>query len=510
MQISSLSLLKRTLAHKYPEKILQFGTGNFLRAFICWQVQLLNEHTDFNAGIICAKRSLNKKVGSLNRQDSLYHTFINGINEHGEFVSNIKLIESITRELDLSIEFDALLECAKNPDLEWIFSNTTEAGIVFEENNQKNDHPPHSFPAKLTRFLWARFEYFKSDLSQNINHAVSKGISRGMTIIPCELIEDNGATLKEYVLKYAHLWNLDAQFIRWINEENKFYSSLVDRIVPGFPHERAASLWQELGVRDDFLVAAEYFYLWVIEVPQNEQQDFKKRLKQDIYPLNIIITDDISPYKQQKVAILNGAHTALVPVAYLAGIDTVSAALNNPVLNSFLEELIFNEIIPTLILPEEDLKMFAREVLKRFNNPHIKHLLASIALNGMSKFKTRNLPQLLKYQRQTGQLPPHLCFSLAALIVYYRGSRYVNGQLEHYIIQDDQQWLDFYHTAWKDQMSVHEIRTLVNNVLGNIAHWECDLNMLPNFSETISGYVLQILQKGTLQNSISLTLEELS
>ncbi len=483
---------------KRPEKILQFGTGNFLRAFINWQIQALNEHTDFNAGVICAERSLHPNVGSINRQDGLYHSIINGLNEQGDVTSKIQLIDCITREIDMSVDFSALLECAKLPDLEWIFSNTTEAGITYEAQDQFNDNPPSSFPAKLTRFLFERFSVFKGDPN------------KGFTIIPCELIDYNGATLKNLILKIANDWQLGDAFLTWLNTANAFYSSLVDRIVPGFPHEKASEIYQAIQCQDDFLVTAEYFYLFVIEVPLAKQAALKKKLKQDLTlapncPLNIIITDDITPYKQQKVAILNGAHTALVPVAYLAGIDTVGAAMQHPELDQFIKHTLFDEIIPTLSLPQAALQQFATDVIKRFNNPHIKHLLLSIALNSMTKFKTRNLPQLLQYQKQTGQLPKNLCFALAALIVFYRGVRDLSGIETPYVLQDDQPWLDFYQTAWTAHAQGTLTTTnLVTQVLSNQKHWEHDLSTLPDLIPCITRYIDQILDVGMLNALIAL------
>lgn len=481
---------------KHPEKILQFGTGNFLRAFINWQVQQLNEYTDFNAGVICAERSLYPNVGSINRQNGLYHSVINGLDEKGEITSKVQLIDCITREIDMSVDFPVLLECAKLPDLEWIFSNTTEAGISYDAKDQFHDNPPSSFPAKLTRFLFERFTVFAGDLT------------KGFTIIPCELIDYNGVALKNLILRIAKEWQLGDDFLQWLDAANAFCSSLVDRIVPGFPHEKASEIYQNIQCQDDFLVTAEYFYLFVIEAPLAKQAALKKKLKQDpnqedYCPLNIIITDDITPYKQQKVAILNGAHTALVPVAYLAGIETVGEAMQHPALDQFVKQTLFNEIIPTLSLPQATLEQFANDVIKRFNNPHIKHLLLSIALNSMTKFKTRNLPQLLQYEKQTGQLPKNLCFSLAALIVFYRGIRESSGVKVSYALQDDQPWLDFYQSAWTaHSQGTLSSSELVTQVLSNQKHWECDLSVLPNLVPCITHNIDQILNVGML-NALS-------
>ena len=474
---------------KRPEKILQFGTGNFLRAFLDWQIQQLNEKTDFNAAVICAERSLNPNIGSINQQDGLFHTVINGIDQSGQAISEIQLIDCISREIDMSVHFQELLDCAQLPELEWIFSNTTEAGIVYEGKDCFDQMPPSSFPAKLLRFLFERFRFFKGDFS------------KGLIIIPCELIDHNGQTLKAILLKIAANWDLSQDFIDWLDRANTFCSSLVDRIVPGFPHDKATEIFTEIQCQDHFLVMAEYFYLWVIEAPTVQYELIKRKLKQDSMqcPLNIVITDDLTPYKQQKVAILNGAHTALVPIAYLSGIDSVRESMLHPDINHFIQKTIFSEIIPTLSLPKASLEAFADDVIKRFHNPNIHHLLLSIALNSMSKFKARNLPQLIQYQKQTGSLPQHLCFALAALIVFYRGIRDLDSTPTTYRLEDDPFWIALYQEKWT-QHNQHLISTdeLVIHILNQSNHWGCDLNSLPELKNTLVLYINNILKKGML------------
>lgn len=413
---------------QYPERIIQFGEGNFLRAFVDWQIDLLNEHTDLNSGVVVVRPIETSFPPSLSTQDGLYTTIIRGLNEKGEAVSDARLIRSVNREISVYSEYDEFLKLAHNPEMRFVFSNTTEAGISYHAGDKFDDAPAVSYPAKLTRLLFERFSHF--------NGAQDKG----WIIIPCELIDYNGDALRELVLRYAQEWALPEAFIQWLDQANSFCSTLVDRIVTGYPRDEVAKLEEELGYHDGFLDTAEHFYLFVIQGPKS----LATELRLDKYPLNVLIVDDIKPYKERKVAILNGAHTALVPVAFQAGLDTVGEAMNDAEICAFVEKAIYEEIIPVLDLPRDELESFASAVTGRFRNPYIKHQLLSIALNGMTKFRTRILPQLLAGQKANGTLPARLTFALAALIAFYRGER--NG--ETYPVQDDAHWLERYQQLW--------------------------------------------------------------
>jgi tagaturonate reductase len=412
---------------QYPERIIQFGEGNFLRAFVDWQVDLLNEHTDLNAGVVIVRPIESTFPPSLSTQDGLYTTIIRGLNEKGEAVSDARLIRSVNREISVYSEYDEFLKLAHNPDMRFVFSNTTEAGISYHAGDKFDDAPAVSYPAKLTRLLFERFSYFNGALD------------KGWIIIPCELIDYNGDALRELVLRYAQEWTLPEAFIQWLDQANAFCSTLVDRIVTGYPRDEVAKLEAELGYHDAFLDTAEHFYLFVIQGPKS----LAAELRLDKYPLNVLIVDDIKPYKERKVAILNGAHTALVPVAWQAGLDTVGEAMNDAEICAFVEKAIYEEIIPVLDLPRDELASFASAVTGRFCNPYIKHQLLSIALNGMTKFRTRILPQLLAGQQASGKLPARLTFALAALIAFYRGER--NG--ESYPVQDDAHWIERFNNC---------------------------------------------------------------
>lgn len=413
----------------YPERIIQFGEGNFLRAFIDWQIDLLNEHTDLNAGVVVVRPIQSDFPPSLNTQDGLYTTIIRGLNEKGDAVSDARLIRSVNREINVYNEYDAFLRLAHNPEMRFVFSNTTEAGIGYHAGDTFEDAPAVSYPAKLTRLLFERFSHF--------NGAPDKG----WVIIPCELIDYNGDALRELVLRYAQDWALPTAFTEWLNDANCFCSTLVDRIVTGYPRDEVAALQAELGYQDGFLDTAEHFYLFVIQGPDS----LASELRLDKFPLNVLIVDDIRPYKERKVAILNGAHTALVPVA------------------------------------------------GRFRNPYIRHQLLSIALNGMTKFRTRILPQLLAGQKATGSLPARLTFALAALIAFYRGER--NG--ESYPVQDDAHWLARFQQLWTQHHDRQiTTRQLVKSVLSVSEHWEQNLTQVNGLVEQVTRDLDAILLQG--------------
>lgn len=465
----------------YPDKVIQFGEGNFLRAFIDWQIDRLNEHTSFNAGVVIVRPIDTDFPPSLNTQDGLYTTLIRGINEQGEAVRNPRIIHSVNRELNCYKQFNDVLALAHNPNIRMIVSNTTEAGICYHEGDQFDDQPPQSFPAKLTRLLFERYQHF--------NGASDKG----WVLMPCELIDYNGEELRKLVLLYAHHWQLSDAFIEWVSQANTFCSTLVDRIVTGFPRDEHDALQEEFGYQDQFVDTAEYFYLFVIQGPASLVQELCLDQLPADQAMNIRIVDDIRPYKERKVAILNGAHTSMVPVAFLAGLNTVGEAMADEQLGEFVKETMFNEIIPTLSLPKDELESFANDVLDRFRNPFIQHQLLSISLNGMTKYRTRILPQLLRYQQQHGELPHHLTFALAALIAFYRGDR--DG--ESYPLSDDQKWLDRYQNLWSMVRSGHlSIVELVRVVLSDAEHWETDLTAVPGLAEQVGAALMSIEAEG--------------
>ncbi|WP_219952557.1 tagaturonate reductase [Dickeya zeae] len=462
---------------RHPDRVIQFGEGNFLRAFIDWQLDLLNEHTDLDAGIVVVRPIDTDFPPALDTQDGLYTTIIRGLNEQGDAVREPRLIRSVNREINVYRQFDEYLALAHDANIRFVFSNTTEAGISYHADDKLTDTPPASFPAKLTRLLFERFNHF--------NGAADKG----WVLLPCELIDYNGEKLKELVLRYAAQWALPSAFTTWLNEHNTFCSTLVDRIVTGYPRNEVDALQQELGYQDTFLDTAEYFYLFVIQGPQWLAEEL--RLNQ--LKLNVRIVDDIKPYKERKVAILNGAHTALVPVAFLAGLDTVGESMNDAQIGKFVETTIAEEIVPVLDLPHDELMSFAEAVLSRFRNPFIQHQLLSIALNGMTKFRTRILPQLLMYRERHNALPKRLTFALAALIAFYRGER----NDDRYPLQDDAHWLERYEVLWSGvRAGTTSLAQVVNAVLSDAEHWEQDLTLVPGLAALVTEQLQAIVERG--------------
>ncbi|MGI8463593.1 tagaturonate reductase [Pectobacterium punjabense] len=467
---------------QHPDRVIQFGEGNFLRAFVDWQLDLLNEHTDLDAGIVIVRPIDSDFPPALDTQDGLYTTIIRGLNEQGEAVREPRLIRSVNREINVYRQFDDYLALAHDPNIRFVFSNTTEAGISYHAEDRLSDAPPVSFPAKLTRLLYERFCHFDG------------AADKGWVLLPCELIDYNGVALKELVLRYAAQWELTPTFTAWLNDHNTFCSTLVDRIVTGYPRAEVEALQQEMGYQDTFWDTAEHFYLFVIQGPQWLAEE----LRLNKLDLNVRIVDDIKPYKERKVAILNGAHTALVPVAFLAGLDTVGESMDDALIGKFVEKTIAEEIVPVLDLPHDELTSFAQAVLSRFRNPFIQHQLLSISLNGMTKFRTRILPQLLTYRERHGELPARLTFALAALIAFYRGERSGEGDaLQTYPLQDDAHWLERYSSLWAGvKENTVSLAELVNVVLRDADHWEQDLTQVPRLAAQVTEQLQTIVERG--------------
>jgi tagaturonate reductase len=456
----------------YPEKVLQFGSGNFLRAFVDWQIEKMNQEAGFQAGVTIVQSTSRGIVNQLNEQDGLFTVYVRGLKDNS-IVQEHMVVTCVNRGINISKDYQQFFNIARNPNLRFVISNTTESGIHFEAEDLINNVPPKTFPGKLTILLYERFKFF------------SGSVDKGLIIIPCELIERNGEVLKQTVLQYAEHWSLGEEFFDWIHEANTFCGSLVDRIVPGFPKDEIDSIIEELGYEDQLVTIAEPYYLWVIEGPEwlENEIPFQKA------NLNVKIVKDMTPYRTRKVRILNGVHTAMTPVAYLFGCSTVREAVQNETIRKYIEQLINEEIFPTLDLPKDETKSFVKEVLERFENPFIHHYLSSIALNSMSKFKTRNLPTLLEYVKQTGKLPKNLVFSLSALISFYKGKR---GS-EPIELIDDNEILQLYQSLWKDyDGSDNYLHHIVQNVLAYEKLWNQDLNDIPRLTALTTLYLSKI------------------
>ncbi|WP_018479506.1 tagaturonate reductase [Pontibacter roseus] len=460
-----------------PVKVLQFGEGNFLRGFVDWIIDLLNERTDFGGNVQIVQPLNQGIVHLLNQQEGLYHVLLEGI-QNGQPTREQRLISCVSNAINPYEDYKAYLALAENPDLQFIISNTTEAGIAFDAADTGMATLPNSFPGKLTALLFRRFEHFKG------------AADKGFYIIPCELIEKNGEKLRDTILAYASHWNLPSEFTAWIEKHNSFCNTLVDRIVPGFPKDNIKEIHQELGYEDNLVVKAEPFHLWVIEAPEAVRAAFPAEQA----GLQVKFVEDLTPYRTRKVRILNGAHTALVPVAYLQGLRTVRDAIEDEQTGKFIRETIFEEIIPTLDLPAEELEQFANDVIERFQNPFIRHELQSIALNSISKYNVRVLPSVLEYHARKGQLPQRLLQSLAALILFYKGEW--NG--ESLPLNDTPEVLDFFQKAWQSDSA----SAVVETVLSNQHLWGIDLTAIPGIAETVTKQ-LTALQETEKQTNIA-------
>nr|MCR4624362.1 tagaturonate reductase [Lachnospiraceae bacterium] len=367
-------------------------------------INKMNEQGLFGGKVVVVQPIAKGLIPVINEQKGVYHQFLRGI-DNGKVVDECIKVTSISRGVDPYTDYAGYLKLAHNPDMRVIISNTTEAGIEYLGTEQITDAPPKSFPAKLTVLLYERF----------------KAGLQGFIILSCELIDNNGKELLNCVLKYADLWDLPEDFKDWIKNENYFSNTLVDRICTGYPKDEVEALTERLGEEEGLMNTAEIFHLWVIEGHFEDEFPLEKA------GINVIWTDDVKPYKKRKVRILNGGHTPMVLAARLYGLSTVKECLDDPLINKYLNKAIFEEIIPTLGHEEEDIP-FGKAVLERFSNPFVKHQLLSIALNSVSKFKTRVLPTILEYREKNGSLPKCLTFSLAALIAFYRTDETNDGE----------------------------------------------------------------------------------
>lgn len=411
-----------------PVKVIQFGEGGFLRGFADWMLQKLSDIGEFDGSVAVVQPIDKGMCDMLTAQDCVYTHLIRGA--EGVEVSKIDVISRCVKPYD---NFEEYLALADLPEARFIISNTTESGIEFKDSDKITDAPPAAFPAKLTLLLKRRFD---------------NGLE-GFIFLPCELIDRNGDNLKKTVLQYADLWQLGDEFKSWIETENVFCNTLVDRINTGYPKDEKL----DLGYEDNMVNTSEFFHLWVIET----DFDLEKELPFSKANLNVIITKDaLERYRTRKVRILNGAHTSMVPFALLSGFDTVKSCMDDDDMRGFVRTCLFEEIIPTLDLPKEELVDYAENVLIRFSNPYIKHYLSSIALNSVSKYKVRVLPSVLEYKKRFGSYPKHLVFALKKLIEFYK----VGAP------NDDPAVMEFMKNK-----SVAEI-------LKNEAFWGCDLSDL--------------------------------
>ena len=467
--------LNRTTAPQaktYTEKVIQFGEGNFLRAFIEWIIWKTNQKTDFNASVVVVQPIDRGMVDMLNEQDGLYHLNLQGLLD-GKPVDSIDLIDVISRGINPYRDFQDYLKLAEQPEMRFIISNTTEAGIAFDPACKFTDAPASSYPGKLVQLLYHRYEYFKGDLS------------KGFIIFPCELIFLNGKHLKECIYQYIELWKLGEDFKNWFEKACGVYCTLVDRIVPGYPRDNAAELCERAGYEDHLLDKAEIFHLWVIEAPKEVAKEFPA----DKAGLNVLFVPSEAPYHERKVTLLNGPHTVLSPVGYLSGLNTVRECCEDETIGAFVHKVMYEELLPTLNLPEEELRKFAGDVLERFKNPFVKHFVTSIMLNSFPKFKTRDLPGLKTYLERKGELPKGIVLGLAGICTYYKGGKRGDDEI---VVNDDEAIKNLLVELWASG----DVAAVAKGVLGAEFIWDENLNAVPGLTELLTADLALIQKEG--------------
>jgi tagaturonate reductase len=455
-----------------PTRVLQFGNGNFLRGFVDWMIDIANEKEVFGGNIHIVQ--IHSKTGfeQMKTQNCLFHVIEEG-KKSGEIYRSSRLVKSVSGISFPKDDYPEYLKLGENPDLRFVISNTTEAGIIAHPSDDRYDTLPETFPGKLTALLHHRFQFFEGDLE------------KGLILIPCELIEKNGQILKSCIFEYARFWGLSTVFTDWVSNACIFCDTLVDRIVPGFPKDRIQELENQLGYHDDLIVMAEPFHLWVIEGPEQVKNEFPL----DQAGLNVKFVADLTPYRTQKVRILNGAHTALVPWAYLNGLRTVRESVENPPIGKFLRDVIFEEIIPTLEMPKDELEKYAEAVLERFANPFIVHELKSIALNSISKFRVRVLPSLLGYWKKHQRWPENLILAFAALLVFYKGE--FEGEILP--VNDEKSIVDFFQSTW----ALPSYSETISQILANEHLWHLNLDKFPGLRQELTKAIEAIMNPNT-------------
>ena len=436
-----------------PEKVIQFGEGNFLRAFVDWIIWNMDQKTDFNGSVVVVQPIERGMVDWLNAQDCLYHVNLQG-RENGKPVNTLERIDVISRALNPYTQNAAFMALADQPEIRFVISNTTEAGIAFDPNCKLEDAPASSYPGKLVQLLYRRYQTFNGDPT------------KGLIIFPCELIFLNGHVLKDCINKYIDLWNLGADFKNEIQQ-----------------------IQEKICYRDNLVVQAENFHLWVIEAPKEVAKEFPA----DKAGLHVLFVPSEEPYHKRKVTLLNGPHTVLSPVAFLSGVNIVRDACNHEVISKYIHKVQFDELMQTLDLPMEELEKFAGDVLERFDNPYVDHQVTSIMLNSFPKFQARDLPGVKTYLERKGELPKGLVFGLAAIITYYKGGKREDGV--EIVPNDDQKIMDLLKELW----ATEDTQKVADGVLGAEFIWQENLNKIPGLNELVKQFLDLIKSVGMLE-----------
>ncbi len=469
-----------------PERIIQFGEGNFLRCFVDWIIYNMNQKTDFNSSVVVVQPIEKGMVDWLNGQDCLYHVNLQG-RLNGEVVNSLTRIDVISRALNPYTQNQAFMALADEPSIRFVISNTTEAGIAFDPSCKFTDAPASSYPGKLTQLLFRRYKTFGG------------AADKGLILMPCELIFLNGHHLKDCIYKYIELWKDDfgtdyEGFKAWFTNHCYVCATLVDRIVPGFPRKEIKQIQEKICYEDNLVVQGEAFHLWVIEKPENMSIDeLKAEFPAEKAGLNVLIAESEKPYHERKVTLLNGPHTVLSPVAYLSGINIVRDACNAPVGGKYTHKVQFDELMQTLNLPMDELQKFASDVLERFNNPYVDHQVTSIMLNSFPKYETRDLPGLKTYLERKGELPQGLVFGLAAIITYYKGGKRSDGA--DITPNDNAEIMQLLKDLW----ATGNTQKVAEGVLAADMIWHEDLNKIPGLTELVKEDLDKIQKLGMLE-----------
>ncbi|KYG27007.1 tagaturonate reductase [Alkalihalobacillus trypoxylicola] len=469
-----------------PEKVLQFGEGNFLRGFTDWMLQRLVEADLFQGRVVAIQPTPHGKVvPKLNNQDGLYTLILKGI-ENNEIVDKTEIMSIISRGINPYADWKEVLEVAASESVEFVFSNTTEAGLTYLKENYNENESPLSFPGKLVACLYHRYQTFKGDPE------------KGWVIFPCELVEGNGKLLKEIVIQLAEEWEFGTDFIEWLNHSNQFCDTLVDRIVTGYPKDEIEEYQSKLGYSDQLLTVGEPYHLFAIDADEKIAQS----IPFDRAGLNVK-WGDITPFRELKVRLLNGPHTLMFAVSYLTGVNTVLEAMEHPLLRKFVEVGMLQEIYPFVKMEENEKKEFSEAVIERFLNPFNKHQLADIGLNAAYKFKTRLLPTLLEFESSHAKLPNAIVFSLAALLAYYKpkqkeGEFFIGeNQGRTYQIRDNPEILSHIEHGWqKVERGELELRSFIQQIFADSRIWGQDLNEIKDLTEQVNTYLSEITHRG--------------
>ena len=460
---------------EYPERAIQFGTGAFLRGFVDYFLDCANHRGMFRGRIVAVGSTGSGRDAAFEQQDGLFTLASRGL-QNGKSTESLRIVGAVSRALSANDDWEAVLEVARSPDLELIFSNTTEVGIAYDEGDTADMRPPRSFPAKLARFLLERARSFEFDAAWSV------------VVLPCELIEDNGDRLREMVVRHGRRWYVEPEFFRWLDAAVPFCNTLVDRIVPGAPGGAArASLEERLGYSDALLTACEPYRLFAIETPAHVPEALRFA---DADP-GIVLAEDIAPFRERKVRLLNGAHTLMVPVALGIGAETVRDAVQHPAVGAFVRSAMQEEIAPYLEAPGAS--QFASEVLERFANPHVHHLLADITLQATMKMRVRVLPSIRRYAEATGGVPRALAFGYAAHLWFAGGA--AAGAPE--TGRADEQGGSI-RALWTRHASEGDegVRAMALAASSNVALWDSDLSRIPGFVDVVADHLIRIRTEG--------------